>query len=198
MDGFERRKEKKKEQILKAATELFRVHGFKRVSVGDIAEKAGVSHVTIYNHFGSKEDLVRVVVKTQMRSAIDRYRDILESDMDFLKKLEAIVFDKNEIAGAFQGELIQTVLLTDEETRKLVESIWLNDVPQILSRFLEEGKRGGYIDPDLSQESFTAYLTVLRNGLFNSPDVVAGMARDGKLLRDLLFITAYGLDGKRG
>ena len=53
MDGFNRRKEQKKESIRRAALELFKVYGFKKVSINDIASKAGVSQVTIYNHFGS-------------------------------------------------------------------------------------------------------------------------------------------------
>lgn len=197
MDGFERRKERKREDILKAAVELFKLHGFKRVSIGDIAQKAGVSHVTIYNRFGSKESLIRSVAKTQILSAMDKYKEILDSDMPFLEKLETMVFNKGEIAGEFQGELLQAVIRTDAETQRLVESIWNTEVPQVLSRFLEEGKREGYIDPELSQESFNAYVTILRNGFFNSPEVIADMARDGKLIRDLIFITAYGLDGKR-
>ena len=51
MDGFERRKEQKKESIRRAALELFQNYGFKKVSVNDIAERAGVSQVTIYNGF---------------------------------------------------------------------------------------------------------------------------------------------------
>jgi AcrR family transcriptional regulator len=167
------------------------------VSVGDIARKAGVSHVTIYNRFGSKESLIRSVAKTQILSAMDKYKEILDSDMPFLEKLETMVFNKGEIAGEFQGELLQAVIRTDAETQRLVESIWNTEVPQVLSRFLEEGKREGYIDPELSQESFNAYVTILRNGFFNSPEIIADMARDGKLIRDLIFITAYGLDGKR-
>ncbi|MGD9143634.1 MAG: TetR family transcriptional regulator, partial [Dehalococcoidia bacterium] len=37
MDGFERRKEQKKENIRRAAIELFQNHGFKKVSISDIA-----------------------------------------------------------------------------------------------------------------------------------------------------------------
>jgi len=63
MDGFDRRKEHKKESIVRAALELFQTYGFKKASINEIAHKAGVSQVTIYNHFGSKEGLVREVVK---------------------------------------------------------------------------------------------------------------------------------------
>ena len=47
MDGFERRKEQKKESIRRAALELFQNYGFKKVSVNDIAERAGVSQIEL-------------------------------------------------------------------------------------------------------------------------------------------------------
>lgn len=49
MNGFERRKERKKESIRQAAMQLFMEHGMRKVSIGEIADKAGVSQVTIYN-----------------------------------------------------------------------------------------------------------------------------------------------------
>jgi len=41
---------------------LFSQFGVEKVSIVDIARKAGVSQATIYNNFGSKEALVREFV----------------------------------------------------------------------------------------------------------------------------------------
>ena len=60
MDGFARRKEQSKEDIRMAAWELFSQFGVDKVSMTDVARKAGVSQATIYNNFGSKEALARV------------------------------------------------------------------------------------------------------------------------------------------
>ena len=56
MDGFERRKEQKKESIRRAALELFQSYGFDKVSLNDIARRARVSHVTIYNHLAVRKN----------------------------------------------------------------------------------------------------------------------------------------------
>jgi AcrR family transcriptional regulator len=45
-------------RISDAATTLFIENGFDRVSIADIAEAAGVSKMTVTNHFPLKEDLV--------------------------------------------------------------------------------------------------------------------------------------------
>jgi AcrR family transcriptional regulator len=62
MDGFARRKEQSKEDIRKAAWELFSQFGVDKVSIADIAHKAGVSQATIYNNFSNKESLAREFV----------------------------------------------------------------------------------------------------------------------------------------
>ncbi|HUR08609.1 MAG TPA: TetR/AcrR family transcriptional regulator [Nonomuraea sp.] len=54
----ERKKAATRQAIADAALELFLEHGFERVSVRDIAERADVSTTTLFAHFPSKEALV--------------------------------------------------------------------------------------------------------------------------------------------
>ena len=118
MKGFERRKEQKRESILRAALELFQSFGFKRVSISEIARRAGVSPVTIYNHFGNKQGLIRDTVKSLSQNALENYRTIIRSEKPFNEKLEAIVLNKSEIASQFQGELLQSIIQNDPEIQQ--------------------------------------------------------------------------------
>lgn len=56
------RSEKKRADILRAAVEEFSAHGFEAASVDDITARAGVSKRTVYNHFGSKDELFDTIV----------------------------------------------------------------------------------------------------------------------------------------
>ena len=47
-----------RERIIKTARDLFRRHGIRGVGVDTIAEKAGTNKMTLYRHFGSKDELV--------------------------------------------------------------------------------------------------------------------------------------------
>ncbi len=49
--------EETKQHILLHATQMFCEHGYERVSLRSISEKAGVSHSLIRHHFGSKEKI---------------------------------------------------------------------------------------------------------------------------------------------
>ncbi|MBX6168318.1 MAG: TetR family transcriptional regulator [Thermobispora bispora] len=58
MGRRERKKAATRQAIADAAMELFLEHGFERVSVRDVAEKADVSTTTLFVHFPGKEALV--------------------------------------------------------------------------------------------------------------------------------------------
>jgi AcrR family transcriptional regulator len=47
-----------RERIIRTARELFRKHGIRGVGVDTIAEQAGTNKMTLYRHFGSKDDLI--------------------------------------------------------------------------------------------------------------------------------------------
>jgi len=49
-------------RILDAAMEAASVHGISRMSVSDVAKRAGTSRPTLYKHFASKDALVAAVV----------------------------------------------------------------------------------------------------------------------------------------
>ena len=53
-----------KDQILHKATEMFLTLGFKSVTMDDIAAEMGISKKTIYQHFSTKDSLVKAVTTT--------------------------------------------------------------------------------------------------------------------------------------
>ncbi len=195
MNGFERRKEQKKNSIRRVALELFKVYGFNKVSMNDIARKAGVSQVTIYNHFGSKEELVRDVIKTLCVDLLGKYRAIIKGEGPFLEKLETILLDKTKIVGQFQGELIQTAIQNDPEIQQFIEPMWQQEISQLTVDFLHEGKEAGCIDPGLSDEAILVYFEILRKGIQAGFNIPAKMERNPQLLRELMSLWVYGLNG---
>ncbi|MEU6282016.1 helix-turn-helix domain-containing protein [Streptomyces sp. NPDC047028] len=54
----ERKKQQTARRIYRAAVELFAERGFDDVSVQEIADAAEVSKMTVFNYFGTKEDLI--------------------------------------------------------------------------------------------------------------------------------------------
>jgi AcrR family transcriptional regulator len=52
-----------RDRILEAATTVFRRHGFRRSSIEETAEAAGLTRQALYHHFKSKEALFRAVIE---------------------------------------------------------------------------------------------------------------------------------------
>jgi AcrR family transcriptional regulator len=197
LDGFERKKEQSKKAIIEAAMELFKVHGFKRVSISEIARAAGVSQVTIYNHFQSKDGLVREAVKALLMKIMDKAWEVIRSDMPFPEKLETIVFDKAKIASEYRGEVMREAARNDPELKEWMDAFWRDDVTKATLELLEEGKREGFINPKLPVEMLVQYLEIIRRGVFASPELVAEIKPDLEVYRQLNYLFIYGLVGKR-
>jgi AcrR family transcriptional regulator len=58
---------KRLENVIRSAKHLFSEQGFERTSVDEIAKLAGVTKATVYNYFGSKEELFGATVLHKVR-----------------------------------------------------------------------------------------------------------------------------------
>jgi AcrR family transcriptional regulator len=62
---------RRREQIVAVAIEVFGEHGFAGASVRAIADRVGVSHATLLQHFGSKEGLLTAVLEEWDRQTVE-------------------------------------------------------------------------------------------------------------------------------
>eukprot|EP01133_Synstelium_polycarpum_P024049 gene24049-28851_t len=67
-----RRPRDRKQQILAAAGELFREHGYHNVSVAQVAAAVGITAPALYRHFKNKPDLLYAAVNAGIESLYDR------------------------------------------------------------------------------------------------------------------------------
>ncbi|MEV5978970.1 TetR family transcriptional regulator [Streptomyces sp. NPDC052114] len=84
----ERKKRQTATRIWRTALDLFLERGFDRVSVAEIAAAAEVSKVTVFNYFGTKEDVLLGPIEEHVADAADavRHRAPGESAVDALRR----------------------------------------------------------------------------------------------------------------
>jgi len=198
MKAYERRMERNKERILQATLELFQVHGIKKTTTNDIAQKAGVSPATVYNRFGSKEDLVHATVKYFLTSTAADFSKIFQGDLSFLGKMEQILLYKSDMLGQYHGELMQTIISEDPGIRQLVDSVYLVEIRQCIIDFYEEGKRQGYVNPELSTETIMRFSEIMRRGMAAESSLSENPEHNRKLMQELTPLFLYGIMGKPG
>ncbi|MDB5985676.1 MAG: transcriptional regulator, TetR family [Nevskia sp.] len=68
-------------RLVKAATELFEAQGFRATTIQQIAQRAGTTHTTFYQHFRSKADLVRLF-RDEVNAEISASVSALDSNVD--------------------------------------------------------------------------------------------------------------------
>jgi len=200
-NGFTRRKEQSKEDIRKAAWELFSQFGVEKVSIVDIARKAGVSQATIYNNFGSKEALVREFVTTAIDQLVNSAQVVLSPNKSYWEKMAAFLhFISEMMAQGGSSEVDMTVfsssndLLNDPEIKKLRDSAQ-EKMANLLLGLVREGKEQGQIRADLTEDAFRVYFKAFME-IFTNPQIRQLYYRDPKLAQDLGFLMTHGLCGR--
>lgn len=190
MDGFQRRKEQSRGNILKATETLLAKHGNDKVSISDIASKAGVSQVTIYNLFGSKDSLIYDCIRIITNRLIEHFREVSKLDKPYPEKLEDIFNFAIEINESYPG-LRDVDYLNHPQLRQLRGSL-LEQERQTFLEFIKEGQKQGYLNPDLSDESIEVYFEVILQGMNSNPELHARKQHNPKLFHDFLLIMLYG------
>lgn len=76
------RTEKKRNEIIQMAAELFDALGYERTSMSAIAARVGGSKATLYGYFESKEELLRAILDRDVSEEADRLMQELLSEKD--------------------------------------------------------------------------------------------------------------------
>ena len=194
MDGFKRRSEMKKTSILQSALDLFMRYGIKKVSVAEIAKAATVSQVTIYNYFGSKDQLVDEVISYYIDLMWNEYEEIVKSDMDFTDKIKQFIFNKRTSANSIHEEVYHYIMqeFTSGKNSYIEEFYTKKALPELIKLF-EQAKEEGKIDPTISNEAILVYIQMFREYL-QQKDVYEHVL---PLTEDLTKLFFYGIVGGR-
>ncbi len=196
MDGFQRRREQKKESIRRAALDLFAVHGMKKVSVSDVARRAGVSPVTIYNHYGSKQGLAHDAARWVLTAPEEDYAAIIGSDRPFLERWQRLPLEKNELRHLYNGELLRATVSEYPAVPEFVEQEMQPRLMRLMTDFFEEGKREGILRPHLTWESIGIVTQMGRSLATTNPEPYTRLVQDDRLYADFSRLLLYGMVGE--
>ncbi|NEN85510.1 TetR/AcrR family transcriptional regulator [Paenibacillus elgii] len=164
MNGYRLRTEKKKELILKTTFDLIFTYELDKLSIADIARKANVSPVTIYNYFGSRDELIRMTFVHYMDTTLEKYEDILGAEIPFQQKMDLILCDRSEIANQLNVNLIRATA-GDPAIRDYLEQFYQNKTLPFFEKLIDQGKKEGYIDPSISMEAAMVYIQLFKEAL---------------------------------
>jgi AcrR family transcriptional regulator len=140
-----------RERIIAAAREHFLAHGFRGVTMDDLAQGLGMSKKTVYAHFPSKAALLEAMVFDKFRGAEEEMASITsDASCDFATGLHRLL-----VCVQRQTEEIRPPFLRDlqREAPDLLHAVQgrrREIIQRYFSKLLGRGRREGLIRKDIS------------------------------------------------
>lgn len=162
-------------RIIEGARRHFFAHGFRGVTMDDLAEELGMSKKTLYAHFPSKTALLEAVIADKLKQVEADLKDAMSGEAaDFPARLHAMLLcmrrQADEIQPAFirdvQREVPELFALVQEGRRKLIQ--------RYFGKLLKEGIKAGSIRGDIPADLMIEILT-------GAVDAIINPARMGEL-----------------
>jgi len=160
----------KEQRIIEAAERVFLKVGFKNAKMEDIASEAGITKVTLYAYFQSKENLQMAVTYKALSLLIDKYYETINENksktgLESALAIFQLFVDFNEENFLYSEALMSYFELnrstssgTNKErlTEALQESVYFRKIQDIQNlpfkltiKEIERGKLDGSIKSDL-------------------------------------------------
>ena len=157
--------ERRKQELLKIAYDMFLSRGYEDTSVDEIIAAARMAKGTFYYYFPGKEKILEGVIEMMIESEVQAAQQIIRSDMPVPQKIVAVMAAVKP-AGTEQpirDAVMQpeNVLMHSRIRKKLIEVL----VP-LLSETVKQGVREGIFACDHIPER-VRMLLVISNDTFN-------------------------------
>jgi len=148
--------DKRKEQLLDRAAELFAQRGYARATTSELAKSAGVTEPIIYRHFASKRDLYVALISRTAARTLDHWRERLEGASDPAERLRRLLGENPMVSPEGRDAyrvLLQAITEVDDPAICKAASTHFRDLHTFLAdeihRAQDERKVAGRFTPEL-------------------------------------------------
>ena len=160
--------ERRKQELLKTAYEMFITKGYENTSVDDIINAAGIAKGTYYYYFETKEAMLEDVIGMMIEAEAEAAAGVLEAPIPIPQKVVGIIasfrLEENEQPIVDTINRPENVLMHNKLNRRIIDVV----VP-LLSEVIEEGVNEGIFDCDNIPERVRMIL-IVSNTLFEDTD----------------------------
>ena len=171
--------------IIRTARELFWKHGFRRVSVEEICEKASVSKMTFYRFFPNKIELAKLIFNDVTHEASEKFSQIMEDDTSVQEKIKNMMLLKIEGTNDISKEFMHDFYFGSQpELKEYVEQITRNTWNDIINEFKKAQKKGWFrsdFKPEVLFQITSKMIEIMKDdkilALYNTPqDIILEFA----------------------
>lgn len=181
-------------RIAQKADEMFRLYGFSKVTMEEIASNLGISKKTLYKHFSNKDHILKEIVHAN-KCEVDKFIEDLmaQKKMPFIEKLKIFMNFIATQAQKLEGPMIHDLMKCNPEVWKDIEEFRSKKAYKHLSQLIEEGVESGIFRKDVDNSVIVVGYVASIHSLIN-PDVLSKLPISAdQAFRDILKILFEGI-----
>lgn len=175
MNGYEKRTQDKKNQVLKSTFELMSKYaGIDNLTMDEIANNAKVSKTSIFKYFGSKENLIHEVFRYFLERIGNEAKDLMNQNRPFEETLITMTQNKinymDKISKQFYLDLMEYLTKKEDNGLSLIMQQYLRESYSTLLDIFHRGRKEGKVDLKYSDEFLLLYFQAIVEGI-SSPHI---------------------------
>ena len=177
----------KREAIYEAAATVFAQYGFRRTTMNDIAQAAGISRPALYLMFDNKENLFQGLAAFRLDQAIEQALGVLAGGGDTNERIIAalLVFERifyEPIADSPHGAELMDI------SQSLASELMMKDIVRLhaaLAKTLSDAEQAGEVNFENSPLKPKAFVELLFTGLNGVKKKASNTAEFRKMVKQL-------------
>src|SRR5262245_12219318 len=160
------------QRIVSAARRHFLSHGFRSVTMDDLAEELGMSKKTLYASFSGKTDLLRAVLLDKFRSIeTDLERIASAASTNVLDSLQQLLACVQHHTDEIQPPFVRDIRREAPEMFQLVQSRRRDVIQRYFGKIFDDGRRTGIFRKDIPTRLMIEILLGATEAIMNPPKI---------------------------
>jgi AcrR family transcriptional regulator len=143
-----------KGKIMDAGRDLFWKHGFRRVSIDDICNGAGISKMTFYRYFPNKTELAKAVYDRVLAEGYVKFRTIMNDDSSPEEKIHQFLLLKMEGTNELSQDFVTDFYSSKETGLKEYVQVKISGMWKDIMGDIRQAQEKGIFRKDFNPEMF--------------------------------------------
>jgi AcrR family transcriptional regulator len=188
---------KKYNDIINAAKRLFYKYGIRKTTVEEVCAEAKVSKVTFYKYFSNKIELAKVVCDKIFGDTIQRFSDLMESDLPFPEKMHGVLQMKIESTKDFNWDFVTDLYKDPNSELTKYADTWIQKGLKITVDYFADAQQKGFVRKELNPTFLLVILDKMREMALDNR-LIAEYGNVQDLSVEITKFFLYGIFDERG
>jgi TetR/AcrR family transcriptional regulator, cholesterol catabolism regulator len=163
-----RRRDPNRQRIVDAARAHFFNHGFRSVTMDDLAEELGVSKKTLYAHFPGKFDLLEAVLADKLTGVEATLKEVTRAHPhNFQATLRELLAGTQRELDEIKPPFVRDMRQKAPDVFKLVERRRAALIGRYMGKFFVDGQRLGMVRKDVPAKLIIESLLAMVQSIMN-------------------------------